>query len=253
MARNLDDVSRALAAERPEGRRRFLGRTLAFLGVGAAATVGLDRGVADAAVVKCPPGLKLCTGSCRDIAINPDHCGACGHVCPNGSSCRNGACVDCVCGTVCPTGQVLCSGKCVSLATDPKHCGTCTTVCASGQVCVSGVCQAGPPPPECSVPSDCPGTDTECRTRTCIAGVCGASFAASGTLVAAQTAGDCRKNVCDGAGNTVSVNDDTDFLDDLNDCTMNICTNGIPSNPPEAAGTPCSVGVCDGLGACVPA
>jgi Stigma-specific protein, Stig1. len=250
MARNLDDVSRALAAEKPEGRRRFLGRTLAVFGVGAAAVVGLDPGVADATA--CPAGFKACSGSCRDVAINPDHCGACGHVCPNGSSCRNGVCVDCVCGPVCPTGQVQCSAKCVNLATDPRHCGTCTKVCASGQVCTNGVCQAGPPPPQCAVPFDCPGVDTECKTRTCVAGVCGFSFTPSGTAVAAQIAGDCKKNVCDGAGNIAPVPDDSDLPDDFNECTLNVCAGGVPSNPLAPAGTDCTGGVCDGNGVCGP-
>jgi Stigma-specific protein, Stig1 len=252
MARNLDDVSRALAAERPEGRRRFLGRTLAVFGVGAVAAVGLDPGVADAAAVKCPAGFKSCNGSCRDVAINPDHCGACGHVCPNGSSCRNGVCVDCVCGTVCPTGQVLCGGKCVNLATDPKHCGSCTTVCASGQTCVSGVCQAGPPPPQCSVPSDC-GQDSICQSFTCISGVCGTVYVPSGTQLGPQTAGDCARNVCDGAGNLISAPDPTDTPEDGNECTANVCTGNVPSNPPVAAGIACTGGVCDGNGVCVPA
>ena len=79
MGRNLDDVSRALAADKPEGRRHFLGRTLAVFGIGAAAAVGLEPGVAEAKKkAKCPSGSLLCDGTCRDVAINPDHCGACG-------------------------------------------------------------------------------------------------------------------------------------------------------------------------------
>jgi hypothetical protein len=35
--------------------------------------------------------------------------------------------------------------------------------------------------PQYQLPTDCPGTDTECATRTCSAGVCGVSDAPTGT------------------------------------------------------------------------
>ena len=53
--------------------------------------------------------------------------------------------------------------------------------------------------PQCQLPTDCPGSDTECATRTCSAGVCGVSDAAAGT---ACTDGDA--SACDGHG-TCSV------------------------------------------------
>lgn len=47
----------------------------------------------------------------------------------------------------------------------------------------------------CVVAAGCPGSDTSCSTRTCIAGTCGATFASAGTA--------CNQNggvQCDGAG-----------------------------------------------------
>jgi hypothetical protein len=106
---------------------------------------------------------------------------------------------------------------------------------------------------QCMSPGDCPGQDTECQTRTCNGGVCGVSYAAAGTVVASQTAGDCKKNECDGAGSTVAVNDDTDLPVDNKTCTNDVCTSGVPSNPPVAWGTACNQGgtICDGNGTCI--
>ena len=126
MARNLDDVSRALAAEKPEGRRRFLRRTLAVFGAGATAAVVVEPTAANAtSTFWCPKGFKLCGRQCKDLAINPDHCGACGNVCPPGTTCRGGACVDCTCGSVvCGAGQTLCGNTCVTTPTTAERAGT---------------------------------------------------------------------------------------------------------------------------------
>ena len=104
---------------------------------------------------------------------------------------------------------------------------------------------------QCLTATTCPGTDTECHTRSCISGQCGITNAAAGTPVAAQTARDCKKNVCSG-GATVTVNDDTDLPVDGNPCTSDVCTAGTPSNPKVSAGTTCGTNtICDGQGACV--
>ena len=104
---------------------------------------------------------------------------------------------------------------------------------------------------ECSTLMDCPDPGNECILRTCEGGKCGTAPAASGTPVAAQTAGDCKVKQCDGAGATVDANDDTDVLDDKKACTENVCTAGVPSNPNSAVGTACGTGLaCDGNGAC---
>ncbi len=107
---------------------------------------------------------------------------------------------------------------------------------------------------ECSVPDDCPGTDTLCMTRTCDMGVCGMDFAAAGPA-SEQVAGDCLTASCDGQGTLSAEPDDNDVLDDSNPCTEDSCDNGSPVNTPTASGTMCSDGgngaLCDGNGACV--
>lgn len=67
----------------------------------------------------------------------------------------------------------------------------------------SGGSSSGPGPGGgCTSPSECPGTDTTCRARTCTAGVCGTSDAAA-AAVCVEDGG----QVCDGAGACVLVCD----------------------------------------------
>jgi len=104
----------------------------------------------------------------------------------------------------------------------------------------------------CMVAEDCPGMDTVCQARTCDTNfVCGVANVADGTLAGTQTTGDCQKTVCNGNGSTRVAADDTDTNDDGNPCTANVCTSGLASNPPLAAGAACPAGVCDGAGHCV--
>ncbi|MDI1436465.1 DVUA0089 family protein [Polyangium sorediatum] len=106
----------------------------------------------------------------------------------------------------------------------------------------------------CTTPEDCPGADTACRTRTCTAGVCGEELTPMGTPSDAQTAGDCAREICDGQGKLTLENDDTDVLDDQNDCTEDVCNAGQPGNNPLAAGAACASNegkLCDGAGTCV--
>lgn len=108
--------------------------------------------------------------------------------------------------------------------------------------------------PECTAASECPEPTNECMERTCSFGECGEAPKAKGTVVSAQTAGDCKKNVCDGAGAVVAENDDTDVPNDDNDCTDDVCTGGVPSNPPKSSGAACGADsdlMCNGEGACV--
>jgi hypothetical protein len=118
-----------------------------------------------------------------------------------------------------------------------------------GKLCDGkGVCA------QCLAASDCAGQDTECSARACNAGICGVTNQPKGTLLKAQTAGDCKANVCDGAGSTTVQNDDKDVPVDGNACTDDACTAGVPSNPPSAAETICAQNggkYCDGKGACV--
>jgi len=107
---------------------------------------------------------------------------------------------------------------------------------------------------ECDVPADCPGADTECRSRTCDAGVCGFVDEDAGVPLARQTEGDCLVAGCDGAGATTVQDDDSDILDDGNDCTDDVCSAGVPENNPKPLDTVCSTGggaFCNATGSCV--
>jgi hypothetical protein len=124
----------------------------------------------------------------------------------------------------------------------------------AGTACSQGggvVCNGAGTCVQCLAATDCPGADTACSFRTCTAGACGISFVTAGTPVAAQTAGDCHQNLCDGSGNVVSAVDDTDPSDDGNACTNDVCVGGVLSHPVAPANTPCSAGVCDASGVCV--
>ena len=111
---------------------------------------------------------------------------------------------------------------------------------------------------QCNEPSQCahlPAND-DCQKRTCTAGICGQDFTATDTPVSAglQSPGDCQKMVCNGTGGMKSNNDDVDLPNDSNECTKNICANGVPKNPPEPLNTSCgAMGklYCDGAKACV--
>jgi hypothetical protein len=108
--------------------------------------------------------------------------------------------------------------------------------------------------PACMKPQDCPGMDTECRTRTCNMGSCDFDNAPANKAVSMQTAGDCKKVVCDGMGNTSTVADDSDKPDDMNDCTDDACSAGAKKFTPKASGSACNSGggkYCDGAGTCV--
>jgi hypothetical protein len=124
--------------------------------------------------------------------------------------------------------------------------------CGNGNLCDgTGVCVG------CLSASDCPGADSECAVRTCTSGACGMLFAPADTLVSGQTAGDCRSNRCDGAGNVASFADDADVPNDGNACTNDVCTGGVPSSTSAPAFTACSDrsggNTCDGSGKCVTA
>jgi hypothetical protein len=113
---------------------------------------------------------------------------------------------------------------------------------------------SGGAPPECLVPGDCAGEDSECQVRTCDGGVCGVAFEDLGVVVLDQLDGDCLVAVCDGLGGVTTQPDDLDPFDDGRACTQNVCNAGSALNPPEPAGVACNQdggSLCDGFGVCV--
>jgi cysteine-rich repeat protein len=172
-------------------------------------------------------------------------------------------------GEACDDGNTLNGDGCTSTCTiQPGYYCTgapsvCTTVCGDGIVAGTEQCDDGNTVngdgcsstcqiEGCLTASQCPGVDTECRQRTCVAGACGFNFAPAGVVTSSQIPGDCQQNVCDGAGNIISIADNTDVPpDDGNQCTIEACFAGVPGHIPAATGTACSGGVCDGAGNCV--
>jgi hypothetical protein len=122
------------------------------------------------------------------------------------------------------------------------------TACGSGDFCNgAGSCV------DCTAASQC-GTSTFCQTFTCNSNTCGTSNTANGTdlPMGSQATGDCQVLECNGAGSTISTAFNTDLPVDGLQCTNDVCTGGVPSNPPLAANTACGAGdFCNGAGACV--
>jgi hypothetical protein len=106
---------------------------------------------------------------------------------------------------------------------------------------------------QCCTAQDCPAPSDPCKRSTCIASVCGEEPRTDGTAVAMQTAGDCKKAVCQG-GAVVNVDDGSDTKSDGNDCTDDVCNGGMPAYNPTMMGAMCMSGggkMCDGAGHCV--
>ncbi|MBK7581929.1 MAG: hypothetical protein IPI67_17195 [Myxococcales bacterium] len=90
----------------------------------------------------CAHGLIQCTGdtTCRNLASDWDHCGACGNKCGFSDNCVSGACVskNSYCTTL---GKIECTDKCVDTGVDSANCGSCDVKCAAGQACLGGLCK----------------------------------------------------------------------------------------------------------------
>jgi len=134
------------------------------------------------------------------------------------------------------------------------HCGKCEAgkSCLIGADCTFGFCRTNHTCGECSLASDCPGTETECVHRSCTAGVCGMSLVAAGTVVAQQTVGDCQSRQCASDGTVKMVADNSDVPDDRNPCTNDSCTSGAPVHTMLPVNSSCGgQNRCNASGQCV--
>ena len=133
----------------------------------------------------------------------------------------------------------------------PSDAGCVVSACNDGNACTTDSCASGV----------CQNTPVSIDDgNVCTADACNPALGVShtplavGTRTAAQTAGDCRAQQCDGAGMEVRVIDNSDLPVDGNQCTNDICIAGTPSNPSLVAGSPCSQSggtMCNGSGSCV--
>jgi hypothetical protein len=102
--------------------------------------------------------------------------------------------------------------------------------------------------PECATAADCAGTF--CAKAICVRGICEHVFAPAGEPLPEQVPGDCRRALCDGAGNVVLENDAADIHDDENECTQDVCIAGEAKNIVNG-GAKCSLGFCTFAAECV--
>lgn len=148
----------------------------------------------DDASTGCPAGLVRCDGYCADLAVDPNHCGACFASCADDEYC-NGGCV-------CRPTLTRCGEKCVDLASDPEHCGACFSACTDptprcfNRACSSVACEDQDPPAEpcgdeetacvplaqfATHPLHCGNCGDSCEvSELCVAGGCEAYFPATG-------------------------------------------------------------------------
>jgi len=91
-------------------------------------------GPGSAANCVCGLGQLKCADTCKDVASDPNNCGACGNMC---ASCE--FCVAGECRAACEPPRTQCGPLCVDLQSDPNNCGTCGHVCESG-ICSEGEC-----------------------------------------------------------------------------------------------------------------
>jgi hypothetical protein len=116
-----------------------------------------------------------------------------------------------------------------------------------GLTCVAGKCK-------CTVATEC-GVNTKCITFTCDNGECKSDNAAPNTPVDDALQDDCKKYVCDGAGNVIEAPDLMDFPADTvaGDCRKNGCDalgvlNDVENTAdvPQDDGNPCTLEGCNG-------
>ena len=119
-------------------------------------------------------------------------------------------------------------------------------MCVDGG-CVPAVCTLENEATLCVDANPC--TDNYCNLDT---GQCETAPVSDGPAPE-QTAGDCQLVMC-ASGALQPMIDNGDVPVDGNQCTEDVCTAGVPSNPVVTAGAPCDQAggrVCDGAGACV--
>ncbi len=80
----------------------------------------------------CTAGFTCCLAAgCRDLGLDPDHCGACGRACPGNAWCNAGACM-------CRNNTCRQGGGEGTCNTTTGRCTCGGTVCAEGQWCLPG-------------------------------------------------------------------------------------------------------------------
>ncbi len=103
----------------------------------------------------------------------------------------------------------------------------------------------------CFADSDC-GMDTKCAHWTCENSICVKNIELLGTVVDDPQMGDCRRVICNAAGEAVESIVEDDAPSDGNECTSDICNaEGQADHPPSNVDTLCGTcGMCAAGGIC---
>ena len=138
----------------------------------------------------CPAGMTACPDNfCYFLGSDPDNCGLCGNICPEGLVCSGSTCMNpasTIEPTVTPTvfisgittpnplscpaqGMTFCNDACVNTRTDPDNCGMCGNSCGSpNSVCCGGKCvNVNADPSNCGACRQVCTATSSCMTGTC--------------------------------------------------------------------------------------
>src|SRR5262249_11908521 len=119
----------------------------------------------------------------------------------------------------------------------------CSASCTreSGFICSGEPSICGP---GCEQPSECAGSDDECKTRTCFGEPCGLNFAPLGA--------NCAGGFCDGSGTCIPGCSQPGNCPSLGECATPTCVGMICGRSNMPVGSQCTGGTCDGNGTCIP-
>jgi hypothetical protein len=218
---------------------------------------GADTGPSFDAGPTCPTGQAFCDGACRDLQVDPSHCGGCAVRCEAGSVCSASVCM-----LSCPGGTTACGGGCVDTSSDEANCGACGTICGAGEACMAGACVSFCASGEVYCTDRCVDTSSDaancagcglacvrihataaCVSRSCRVGSCDSGFA------------DCDGNDANGCERAVSCASGSSCTTSCGTTGSRACSAacspscGPPAESCNAKDDDCD-GSCDELGGC---
>ncbi len=114
--------------------------------------------------------------------------------------------------------------------------------CSTYMTSMSGFCDGAGHCGQCAAANECPGTTNDCQQPACTSFACTTDFTGKGVATTSnppQVTGDCLTIVCDGAGGTMSIADDSDLPATGTPCLTGTCDNGVSGTPTPNPGVVC--------------